>query len=104
MILDAISSLELKAVNSICEEEKRIDALLRIRQHLSQIDFEMEEVPLVNAHKLKSLIEFLKGDKLDDGEAGIIGELIINADSNKSGNKPRNLNIEEVEVAYDIVK
>jgi len=78
MILDAISCLESKAVNLIREEEKRIDSLLRIRQHLLQIDFEMEEVPLVNAHKLKSLIEFLKGDKLDDGEAGIIVELINN--------------------------
>jgi len=78
MILDAISCLESKAINLIREEEKRIDSLLRIRQHLSQIDFEMEEVPLVNAHKLKSLIEFLKGDKLDDGEAGIIVELINN--------------------------
>jgi hypothetical protein len=75
MILDAISSLELKALTIIREEEKRINSLLKIRQHLSQIDFDMEVVPLVDAPRLKNLLESLKGEQLDDGEMEVIRQL-----------------------------
>lgn len=78
MILDTISSLELKALYIIREEEKRINSLLKIKQHLSQIDFSMEDIHLNNPSKLKSLLETLKGDKLDHDEVEIISELINN--------------------------
>ena len=78
MILDTISSLELKALYIIREEEKRINSLLKIKQHLSQIDFSMEDIHLNNPSKLKSLLETLKGDKLDNDEVEIISELINN--------------------------
>ena len=87
MILETISSLELKAVYIIREEEKRINTLLRIKQHLSKIDWDMEDVPLVNEDKFKSLLESLKGGPLDVEEDKGVNEIL-----NNSGNKRTNNN------------
>ena len=87
MILDTISSLELKALYIIREEEKRINSLLKIKQHLSQIDFSMEDIHLNNPSKLKSLLESLKGGPLDVEEDKGVHEIL-----NNSGNKRTNNN------------
>ena len=76
MILETISSLELKAVYTIREEEKRINSIHKIKQYLSQIDFEKEDVPLINAVKFKNLLKSLKGAPLDIEEAEV-AELIL---------------------------
>ena len=79
MILDTISSLELKALYIIREEEKRINSLLKIKQYLSQIDFEKEDVPLINAVKFKNLLKSLKGEPLDAEEAKIAEIILSNS-------------------------
>ena len=75
MILDKLSKLELEAIKTIAEKEKKMDTINSIKELLNKIDFSSEVVPVGNSERLKNLLSTLKGKELSESEIQLVKEL-----------------------------
>ena len=75
MILDKLSKLEMEAIKTIAEKEKKIQTIQDVKELLDQIDFSSEVIPTENSKRLKNLLSTLKGKQLSESEKKLIEEI-----------------------------
>ena len=72
MILNKLSKLELEAIKTIAEKEKKIQTIHDIKDLLDQIDFSAEVIPTENSKKIEELLISLKGKQLSELEKQLV--------------------------------
>jgi len=72
MIQDILADIEMDVKYKIYTEQKNLIAVKNLKEILSQIDHEVEVVPVVDKEKLSSLLVLLKGQSLSDDEYRMI--------------------------------
>ncbi len=83
MIKSRLLEIEYKSINKTIKQPEKLVAILRIKQLLSQIDFNAEIVPLQDEEHLVKLLTSLKNKRLSKQELLIVKELITDIDENK---------------------
>ena len=77
MILDKLSKLEMEAIKTIAEKEKKIQTIQDVKELLDQIDFDSEVIPMENKEKMEELLISLKGKHLSESEKLLVHEIQI---------------------------
>jgi len=76
MILNKLLKLEMEAIKTIAEKEKKIQTIQDIKELLDQIDFDSEVIPMENKEKMEELLISLKGKHLTISESQLVNEII----------------------------
>jgi hypothetical protein len=82
MIKTKLLEIEYKSINQTKIHPEKLVAILRIKQLLSEIDFNSEIVPLHDEAHLLKLLTSLKNEKLSKYELLIAKELVNSANEN----------------------